>query len=321
MIKYKDKKTTIPRGEKWMSSHFDKNKKKIWEVDRLFLEDEDDSSKGELYFNRIGSGAQGDVYALCKKSEQPKPCGMMQNEYTPCEKCEYVMKIYNMDDFGDKPDFNRLPLIYKMCSEMGLSSPIVDSWQTAPIAVSLDPSAKKRKKMVYLMKRFNVTLKQYFYINNESYVQQYCGLCKALLVINKMHNMGIAHRDTKPENFMFDMHEKIYAIDLDISEFLDKKNIDDSIFKIYQDYFIMHHFLKFLTNYPPNIFSFGGTSYYLDIIKEHYQKKILDPLNSLKGQSISFEKIIEIENKAVRNFIESIPIPSKEFLRKILGKE
>lgn len=312
MIKYKDKKVELGMLDDNISSYIPKKKEKVWEIDRNYVPDDENgnSLKGTLYYAKLGSGGQGNIYILCNKKDQTKPCGMIIDEYIPCEKCDYVLKVYHEGDYYDKPNFKTLPLIYKLCSDLGLSSPITDSWEL---------TINKEKRMVYAMKRFDITLKEYFHINNESYVQQYCGLCKTLLLINKLHNIGIVHRDTKPENFMFDKDGRLYVIDLDTAEFLIKENIDEAISKILKDYFILEYYLKFLTNFPPKKGIYGGTFYYLDLIKVRYKEKIMDPLKSLQARSLTFEQILDYENKAIRNFIEDIPIPSNEFLREYIN--
>ena len=59
---------------------------------------------------------------------------------------------------------------------------------------------------------------------------------RAIFLILKLHQLGISHNDSHVENMMFDEHDRLYFIDMGVTDFLKNHPSKDPITPYIIDY-------------------------------------------------------------------------------------
>jgi serine/threonine protein kinase len=141
---------------------------------------------------KIGEGAFGTVFKAHKKSEPDKFYAIKVEPHNIDSRLEYEVEIYK-----------------KLDGEVGFPK-IYDFKKT-------------KKHNIAIMEYLGPTLEELFeFCNNKFSLKTTLMIgIQILNRIEKIHNMGILHRDIKPDNFLIgtgQMKNKIYLIDLGLSK-------------------------------------------------------------------------------------------------------
>lgn len=133
-------------------------------------------------------GVSGQVFRACRKND-----------------CEFVMKIMNIDSH----DTIKGEICFQeICAKHGLCQPVIDWWLCSSgiggviISPILKATLKDRRETL------------------ENGEEDWKLLKQALRLILKLHQLGITHKDTHLRNFMVDENDRVFLIDMGMSELI-----------------------------------------------------------------------------------------------------
>lgn len=149
---------------------------------------------------QIVAGSINKVMQVCRKNQ-----------------CGYVMKVISDDDHND---IKREICFQNICAEYGLCKPVKDWW--------LCPAQETGYEIggVIITPILKMTLRERRK-SLENGEKDWKLLKQALRLILQLHHLGISHGDAHSNNFMVDKDDKVFLIDMGLSELTNQSDPRD----------------------------------------------------------------------------------------------
>ena len=165
----------------WVRAEYERNHVFCMGVER------DREGRWRLPHNKVGQGAYGKVYEVC----------------TIDDRCDYVMKIVHLGDFGvSKTQFKKEVALQKEAHKLEVAPPIVDDW------LCREPSIGD-----IIMPTLKRTLKDILQDEQTSEKTKQKRIAEAQELLNILNSSNFRHNDSHLNNFMEHSDEKLYLID------------------------------------------------------------------------------------------------------------